>query len=119
MLRPFRCNDIRRALRRAYRYRESNHRQRLLRVRRFDRHQCRPDLNDLCRMTDSATRPEEEKMNMLPQVLFWLGLICIPFLWLVWYLGPQMEMVRPVLPSISDPALRAALQWEFGSPFGQ
>ena len=33
-----------------------------------------------------------------------------PFAWFVWYLGPQMEMVRPVLASISDPALRAALQ---------
>src|SRR5262249_28663140 len=36
--------------------------------------------------------------------------ISIPFAWLVWYVGPQMEMVRPVLASISDPALRAALQ---------
>jgi len=53
---------------------------------------------------------KEEKMKMLPQVLFWLGLISIPFAWLVWYVGPQMEMVRPVLASISDPALRAALQ---------
>jgi len=35
-------------------------------------------------------------MKQLPQVLFWLGLISIPFAWLVWYLGPQMEMVRPV-----------------------
>jgi len=49
-------------------------------------------------------------MKQLPQVLFWLGLISIPFAWLVWYVGPQMEMVRPVLASISDPALRAALQ---------
>src|SRR5215472_10114576 len=61
-------------------------------------------------MTDSATHPKEEKMKQLPQVLFWLGLISIPFAWLVWYVGPQMEMVRPVLASISDPALRAALQ---------
>jgi hypothetical protein len=61
-------------------------------------------------MTDSATRPKEEKMKMLPQILFWLGLISVPFAWLVWYFGPQMEMVRPVLVSISDPALRAALQ---------
>jgi len=53
---------------------------------------------------------KEEKMKQLPQVLFWLGLISIPFAWLVWYVGPQMEMVRPVLASISDPALRAALQ---------
>jgi hypothetical protein len=56
------------------------------------------------------THPKEEKMKQLPQVLFWLGLISIPFAWLVWYVGPQMEMVRPVLASISDPALRAALQ---------
>ena len=46
-------------------------------------------------------------MKQLPQVLFWLGLISIPFAWLAWYVGPQMEMV---LASISDPALRAALQ---------
>ena len=59
---------------------------------------------------DSATRPKEEKMKTLPQVLFWLGLICIPFAWLVWYFGPQLELLRPVFASISDPALRAALQ---------
>jgi hypothetical protein len=49
-------------------------------------------------------------MKMLPQVLFWLGLVSIPFAWLVWYFGPQLEVVRPVLAGISDPALRAALQ---------
>jgi len=26
-------------------------------------------------------------MKQLPQVLFWLGLISIPFAWLVWYVG--------------------------------
>ena len=31
-------------------------------------------------------------MKMLPQFLFWLGLISVPFAWLVWYVGPQMEM---------------------------
>ena len=41
---------------------------------------------------------------MLPQALFWLGLISIPFAWLVWYFGPGIEMVRPVLASINDPA---------------
>ena len=49
-------------------------------------------------------------MKMLPQVLFWLGLIFIPLAWLLWYSGPQLEVLRPVLASISDPALRAALQ---------
>lgn len=52
----------------------------------------------------------EEKMKMLPQVLFWLGLVSVPFAWLVWYFGPQLEMIRPVFANISDPALRAALQ---------
>jgi hypothetical protein len=61
-------------------------------------------------MTDSATRPKEENMKMLPQVVFWLGLISIPFAWLVWYFGPGIEIIRPVLASINDLALRAALQ---------
>jgi uncharacterized membrane protein (DUF106 family) len=45
-------------------------------------------------------------MKMLPQVLFWLGLISIPFAWLVWYFGPQLEPHGQSLPV----ALRAALQ---------
>jgi hypothetical protein len=49
-------------------------------------------------------------MKMLPQVLFWLGLISVPFAWLIWYFGSSIEIIRPVLSSISDPALRAALQ---------
>ena len=49
-------------------------------------------------------------MKMLPQVLFWLGIISVPFAWLVWFLGPEIEFLRPVLASIEDPALRAALQ---------
>ncbi len=61
-------------------------------------------------MTDSATRPEEEKMKMLPQVLFWLGIASIPLAWVLWYVGPQIELVRPVLSGIDDAALRAVLQ---------
>ena len=49
-------------------------------------------------------------MKMLPQVFFWLGLISVPLAWLVWYFGAQIEIIRPVLANISDPALRAALQ---------
>jgi len=45
-------------------------------------------------------------MKMLPQVLFWLGLISVPFAWLVWYFGSEIEIIRPVLASINDPALR-------------
>lgn len=49
-------------------------------------------------------------MKTLPQVLFWLGIIAVPLAWLVWYLGPELEVLRPVLAGIEDPALRAALQ---------
>ena len=61
-------------------------------------------------MTDSATHPEEGKMKMLPQVLFWLGIASIPLAWILWYVGPQIELVRPVLSGIDDAALRAVLQ---------
>src|SRR5438445_629776 len=49
-------------------------------------------------------------MKMLPQVLFWLGLISIPFAWLVWYFGSEIEIIRPVLARINDPALRAHIR---------
>jgi hypothetical protein len=49
-------------------------------------------------------------MKALPQVLFWLGIISVPFAWLMWYFGPEIELVRPVLSGIDDPALRAVLQ---------
>ncbi len=49
-------------------------------------------------------------MKLLPQVLFWLGIVSIPLAWLVWYFGPEMELMRPVLSAVDDPGLRAALQ---------
>ncbi len=49
-------------------------------------------------------------MNFVSQILFWLGIIAIPLAWLVWYFGPELELVRPVLSDIDDPALRAAFQ---------
>ena len=49
-------------------------------------------------------------MKILPQVLFWLGLISVPFAWLVWYLAPEIVISKPAFADISDPALRAALQ---------
>ncbi len=49
-------------------------------------------------------------MKALPQVLFWLGILSVPLAWLLWYLGPEIELVRPVLSGIDDPALRAVLQ---------
>ncbi len=49
-------------------------------------------------------------MKTLPKLLFWLGLVSIPLSWLVWYFGPEIELVRPVLSNIADPALKAVLQ---------
>jgi len=49
-------------------------------------------------------------MKLLPQVLFWFGIIAIPLAWLIWYLGPAFEPMRPVLSGVNDPALRAVLQ---------
>ena len=49
-------------------------------------------------------------MKSLPQVLFWLGIVCIPLSWVLWYIGPDIELVRPVLSDIADPALRAVMR---------
>ncbi|MBL6934505.1 MAG: hypothetical protein ISR48_03755 [Alphaproteobacteria bacterium] len=49
-------------------------------------------------------------MKMLPQVLFWLGIVSIPLAWMLWYLGPGIEFLRPVLSGIDDLALRAVLR---------
>ena len=49
-------------------------------------------------------------MKMLPRVLFWLGIISIPLAWIIWYVGIDMELLRPVLGGIEDPALKAVLQ---------
>ena len=49
-------------------------------------------------------------MEKLPQILFWLGIASIPLSWVVWYFGPEIELVRPVISGIADPALKAVLQ---------
>ena len=49
-------------------------------------------------------------MKTLPKLLFWLGIVSIPLSWLVWYFGPEIELLRPVLKDIADPALKAVLQ---------
>ncbi len=57
-------------------------------------------------------------MKMLPQVLFWLGIASIPLAWILWYFGPQIEIIRPVLGGIDDLALRAVLQEAHGERLG-
>ena len=49
-------------------------------------------------------------MKAAAQVLFWLGIVCIPLAWVVWYMGPELEVGRQVMADIADPGLRAALQ---------
>lgn len=49
-------------------------------------------------------------METLSQVSLWVGLLSIPLSWLVWFLGPRLEIGRHVLDQIADPALKAALQ---------
>ncbi len=49
-------------------------------------------------------------MKKLPEVLFWLGIISAPLAWLLWYVGPEIELLRPVLSGIEDTAIRAVLQ---------
>ena len=49
-------------------------------------------------------------MKNVSQILYWLGIICIPFAWIVWYMGPELEFIRQVMTDIADPALRTALQ---------
>ncbi len=53
-------------------------------------------------------------MKALPQILFWLGIVSIPLAWIFWYIGPTIELVRPVLDAIDDPALKAVLQEAHG-----
>ena len=61
-------------------------------------------------MTELCNTPRAGDISKLPQVLFWLGIISVPLSWLLWYFGPEIELVRPVLSGIDDPGLRAVLQ---------
>ncbi len=49
-------------------------------------------------------------MKTASQVLFWLAIVAIPLAWLVWYMGPEIEIGRQVMGAIADPALKVALQ---------
>lgn len=53
-------------------------------------------------------------MKIVPQILFWSGIASIPLAWIFWYIGPQIEIVRPILSGVSDPVLRAVLKEAHG-----
>ena len=48
-------------------------------------------------------------MKTLSELLFWLGILSIPLSWLMWWLGPKIEIGRRVIGKIADPALREVL----------
>ena len=49
-------------------------------------------------------------MKSLPQICFWIGVLSIPLSWVVWFMGPDIEIGRAVLSNITDPALKAVLR---------
>ena len=48
-------------------------------------------------------------MTTLSQILFWLGIVSIPLAWLMWWVGPRIEIVRHSASKIADPVLKNAL----------
>jgi len=57
-------------------------------------------------------------MKTLSQVLFWLAILSVPLSWLMWYLGPEIEIGRQVIGAIDDPTLRAVLKEAHGERWG-
>jgi len=57
-------------------------------------------------------------MKKLSQILFWVGIACIPLSWLMWYLGPNVEIGTQVIGGISDPALKAVAQQAHAERWG-
>jgi hypothetical protein len=57
-------------------------------------------------------------MKATSQVTFWLGILCFPLAWLMWYLGSEIEIGRQTMGDVADPALRAALQEAHGERWG-
>jgi hypothetical protein len=57
-------------------------------------------------------------MKVFPEILFWCGIAAIPLAWLIWYFGPEIEIVRPILSDVTDPVMRAALKEAHGERLG-
>jgi len=47
-------------------------------------------------------------MKKMAQVSFWLGILCIPLSWAVWYMSP--EIGGQVIGNVADPALKAVFR---------
>ena len=45
-------------------------------------------------------------MKPLSQTLFWLGILSIPFSWMMWYFGTEIEIGTQVMKNLQDPILR-------------
>ncbi len=61
-------------------------------------------------MTELCNTPRGGKDENVTSSFVLVGIISIPFAWLLWYFGPEIELLRPVLGGIDDPALRAVYQ---------
>ena len=44
-------------------------------------------------------------MKLLSQILFWAGIVSIPFSWLMWHLGANIELGVTILESSFTPLL--------------
>ena len=49
-------------------------------------------------------------MKSLPQILFWVGVLSIPLSWVVWFMGPDLEIGRSVFGNVADPVMKAVLK---------
>lgn len=57
-------------------------------------------------------------MTTLSQILFWLGVLSIPLAWLMWWLGPKIELGRRIAAKVTDPGLREAIMEAHGERWG-
>jgi hypothetical protein len=48
-------------------------------------------------------------LKTLAQILFWLGILCIPLAWGTWYAAHGVQPLHSVMADIADPALAATL----------
>ncbi len=48
-------------------------------------------------------------MKPLSQTLFWLGILSIPFSWMMWHFGTEIEIGTQVMKNLQDPILRNIL----------
>ena len=48
-------------------------------------------------------------MKTVAQILFWMGVLCMPLAWAAWHMASGIDVGHHVMMDIADPALRATL----------